>query len=470
VSDHDWQAPGAPARPSNESDAAEPAPDDASGPPAPPSGPAAAPPPPPVPPAYPPPVPPAYPPPVPPAYPPPAGQPAYGQPGYPPPPAPGQPAYGQPAYGQPAYAEPSYAAPGTYPPTAPGGWTPPPKPGLLPLRPLGFGTLLWAPFRTLRRNPAATFGSGLVVQLVSVVATAAVFVPFLLYTFSRVEGATADDLDAITSGTVGALLLLFLVPVGISLVASAFLQGVMVVDVATGTVGDRLGFAALWKRAAKRIGPLIGWTLLVGLALIVGVAFLVLIVVLAASVSTTGLVVGIVIAVLLGLGLAVLGAWIGVKLSLVPSVIVLEQAGIRQAVARSWRLTDGYFWRTFGVLLLVGAILNFAAQVVVQPVSIVGTLLGVVIDPTGTGAYLTITIITTVVTTVLSLLIGAITAVVQAALVAVIYIDLRMRKEGLDLELQRFVERREAGQPSDDPYRSPAPAAAAGSEQPATWS
>ena len=41
------------------------------------------------------------------------------------------------------------------PPPGRGRWTPPPKPGLLPLRPMGFGTLLWAPFRTLRRNPAA---------------------------------------------------------------------------------------------------------------------------------------------------------------------------------------------------------------------------------------------------------------------------------------------------------------------------
>lgn len=433
MSDHDWQAPGAPAPRSNESDAAGTAPDGGSVPPVAPPGPGAA---------------------------PPAAPPPYGQPAYPPP-----------AYGQPVYGQPSYAAPGTYPATAAGGWTPPPKPGLLPLRPLGFGTLLWAPFRTLRRNPAPTFGSGLIVQLVSVVATAAVFVPFLVFTFSRVEGATTADVDAIMSGAIGALLLLFLVPVGISLVASAFLQGVMVVDVATGTVGDRLGFGALWKRAARRIGPLIGWTLLIALALVVAVAFLVLVVVLAASVSTTGLVVGIVIAVVLGLGLVVVGAWVGVKLALVPSVIVLEQAGIRQAVARSWRLTDGFFWRTFGVLLLVAVILNFAAQVVVQPVSIVGTLLGIVIDPNATGTYLTITIITTVVTTVLSLLIGAITAVVQAALVAVVYIDLRMRKEGLDLELQRFVEGREAGEPSDDPYRAPAAAApTAGSEQPASWS
>ena len=32
------------------------------------------------------------------------------------------------------------------------------------MRPLGFGTLLWAPFQVLRRNPKATFGSALIVQ------------------------------------------------------------------------------------------------------------------------------------------------------------------------------------------------------------------------------------------------------------------------------------------------------------------
>jgi hypothetical protein len=373
--------------------------------------------------------------------------------------------------------------PGAYlPASPPGGWTPPPKPGLLPLRPMGFGTLLWAPFRTLRRNPAATFGSGLVVQLVSVIATAAVMVPFVAVTLSRLENATTADADAILSGTVGGFLLLMLVPVAISVVASAFLQGVMVVEVASGTLGERLGFGALWRRAAKRIGPLIGWTVLVGAALLAAFALLVLIVLLAGSISPVGLAVGIVVAVLLGLGLIVLGCWVGVKLALAPSIIVLEQAGIRTAAARSWRLTDGFFWRTFGTLLLVAVILNFAAQVVVQPVSLIGTILALIIDPTGTGAAITITIITTVVTLVLSLLIGAITAVVQAALIAVIYIDLRMRKEGLDLELERYVELRDAGRPVDDPYRAPdrargsaagmppAGTPPAGSERPATWS
>ena len=346
-------------------------------------------------------------------------------------------------------------------PSAPGAWAPPPKPGLLPLRPLGFGTLLWAPFTALRRNPAPTFGSGLVVQLVSAIATAAVVVPFLIFTFSRIENAAAEDLDALTAGGVGGLLLVMLVPIAISVVASAFLQGVMVVEVATGTLGERLGFGALWRRAAKRIGPLLGWTAIVTLAVLLVVALFVGVVVVGALTSPAALVVAIVATLLGGLGVVVLAAWLGTKLAIVPSIIVLEHAGIGTAVRRSWRLTNGYFWRTLGTLLLVALILNVAAQVVVQPISLLGTILAVLIDPNGTGSGLTITIITTVVTLILSIIIGAITAVVQAALVAVIYVDLRMRQEGLDLELARTVELRDAGHPVGDPFAPPQTAGAA---------
>lgn len=381
--------------------------------------------------------------------------------------------YGAPANVPPAPGTPPLLLPtGAYAPQPgiPAGWTPPPKPGLLPLRPLSFGTLLWAPFRTLRRNPAATFGSGLIVQLVSVIATAAVVVPFAIFAIGRIESTSEADLDAVLAGTFGGFFLLMLVPVAITLVAAAFLQGVMVLEVASGTLGERLGFGALWRRTAKRIWPLIGWTALVAAALIAAIAALVGIIVVAAGISPTALGVSILVAVLLGLGLAVLGAWIGVKLSLVPSAIVLEHAGLGTAMRRSWRLTDGYYWRTFGILLLVSVILNVAAQVVVQPISLVGTILAVIIDPTGAGTAITITIVTTVVTMILSVLIGAITAVVQAALVAVVYIDLRMRKEGLDLELERHVELRDAGRPVTDPYRTPASSAPAGSEPAATWS
>ncbi|GAA1840967.1 hypothetical protein [Agromyces salentinus] len=343
-------------------------------------------------------------------------------------------------------------------PVAPGGpsaWTPPPRPGLLPLRPMGFGTLLWAPFRTLRRNPAATFGSGLLVQLAALLVTSAVMIPAFVFVIGRLDSAQPDDLDALLPGSIGIMVLVMLVAVAVSVVASAFLQGVMVEEVASGTLGEKLSLGALWRRTLPRIGPLIGWTVLVALAVLIVIALLTGIIVLGAVTSPVGLAVGIFVVVLLSLGLAVLGFWIGTRVALVPSIIVLERVGIVAAVRRSWRLTTGFFWRTLGIILLVAVILNIAAQIVVQPISLIGGFLPMIVDPTGTGAAIVILVVVTIVSMLLSLVIGSITTVVQAAVIGVVYIDLRMRSEGLDLELQRHVERRDAGLELGDPWTPP---------------
>lgn len=423
MAEHDWRAPGAP---DPQPDAAAPIPAPAPAP-APQPGPADA-------------QPPA--------------QPQWGPPTAPPLPPDGQ--WGAPPPPPPQWGAPPSPAPYGAPAVGGQAWTPPPKPGLLPLRPLGFGTLLWAPFRTLRRNPAATFGSGLLVQLAAALLAAAVMVPVMIWFIGRLDSAPPEEVDELLPGSIAAVLLTMLLVIVVSVVAGAFLQGVMIIEVATGTLGEKLSLGTLWRRALPRLGALIGWTLLVTLALLVVVSLLIGIIVLGAVSSPIGLAVGIGVVVLLGLGLAALGWWIGVRLSLVPSIIVLERAGIVSAMRRSWGLTIGYFWRTLGVLLLVGLILNVASQVVVQPISFLGGLLPAIIDPTNTGSSIVIVIVVAVITTVLSVIIGAITTVVQAALVGVIYIDLRMRTEGLDLELQRHVELRDAGQPVGDPWRAPA--------------
>ena len=59
----------------------------------------------------------------------------------------------------------------------------------------------------------------------------------------------------ILSGTVGWMIVLSFVPIAVSVVAGAFLQGVMVVEVASGTLGERLTFSALWRRAATAHRP-----------------------------------------------------------------------------------------------------------------------------------------------------------------------------------------------------------------------
>src|SRR5688572_25379550 len=43
-------------------------------------------------------------------------------------------------------------------------WTPAPRPGIIPLHPLGFGTILGRSFAALRQNPRVLLGFALVVQ------------------------------------------------------------------------------------------------------------------------------------------------------------------------------------------------------------------------------------------------------------------------------------------------------------------
>jgi hypothetical protein len=132
---------------------------------------------------------------------------------------------------------------------------------------------------------------------------------------------------------------------------------------------------------------------------------------------------------------------------------MIERLTLGAAIARSWRLTVGYFWRTFGIVLLVAVIIQVVSSILSIPLSIVLGIAGALIAPTGDiNTAATITIVIGGITVIVTLVLGAITSVVQAATPALIYIDLRMRKEGLDLELSKFVEARQAGRAQDDPY------------------
>lgn len=347
-----------------------------------------------------------------------------------------------------ASATPQYATP------AP-GWTPPPKPGLIPLRPLGLGTILGASLMVLRRNPRPTFGLALLIMsLVSVGSLVLVGI----VTFSGIErtlSASDADAAAIEAGAAAGAILAGLFAVGLSLVGGAILQGIVSLEVARGTVGERLRLRGLWNAAKGRIGALIGWSALVMAALIVGVAIVAGVAVLLFALGDTA---GIVFGVLTMLGgflVAVfLASWLGTFFAFVPSALMIERLPLRLAIRRSWSLVRGNFWRTFGILLLIIVIVNVVSSVVTAPVSFIGGIGIGLLNPTGNeeagiAAFIAIYIVTIVV----SVVIGAVTIVIQSAAPALLYIDMRMRKEGFDLELTRFVEARNAGDHSvPDPY------------------
>ncbi len=358
----------------------------------------------------------------------------------------------------------------------PPGWTPPPKPGLIPLRPLTLGTLLGASFQVMRRNPRPTFGFALLLAgVISVVSVIGIAIAGNALADRPFQGGSADDqLTLAVGGVFGGLLLGLLVPGALSLVAFSILQGIIALEVARGTVGEKLTLGGLWRSAKGRIAVLVGWSLL-----IVAVVSLILVIVvfvmagvsvalfagLGASSSDNfgGAFAAVIGFIVLGYAVfGVLAAWLGTKTSLVPSILIIERITLGRAIARSWRLTRRAFWRTFGTLALVFVIVYFATSIVTAPIQVLSVLLGGVLTPTGGTAAanggLSVGLIAT--TTVVSVIVSAIGLIVQSAATALIYIDLRMRKEGLDLELAHFVEARQAGDTSvRDPYLPPAPVA-----------
>ena len=293
-------------------------------------------------------------------------------------------------------------------------------------------------------------------SFVTIVIVTAIVTPISVAMFTRASQASLADQEALTAG---AVLVTALTALGTAILSSALtgiVQGIISLEVARGTVGERHTVRSLWRAARGRLLVVIGWTLLVSAVVTSAFVIIVMIVVgLIAAAGPAGAVIGVLLALLLGAGAIVASAWIGTKLALVPAILLIERRTLGVAIRRSWRLTDGSFWRIFGTILLVNVIINVASQVVVTPISLFGGFAAVIIDPNQSAdTGLVLMIVTVGLTAIVSVLFTALVMVAQTALPAVFYVDLRMRKEGLDLELQHYVEQVAAGGSPSDPYRA----------------
>jgi hypothetical protein len=243
--------------------------------------------------------------------------------------------------------------------------------------------------------------------------------------------------------------------VALSVVGASILQGIVSLEVARGAVGERLRLRGLWSAAKGRLWALIGWSALVAIATLMLFAVVALVAALLFAIGDTAGIVSGVLAVIFGILVsAALMAWLGTFFALVPSALMIERLPLRRAIGRSWSLVSGSFWRIFGILALIVVIVQVVSSVVTAPVSFIGGIGSTLLDPTGnsqvgSGLFIALYIVTVIITVGIS----AVTIVIQSAAPALLYIDQRMRKEGFDLELTRFVEARQAGDLSvADPY------------------
>jgi hypothetical protein len=115
--------------------------------------------------------------------------------------------------------------------------------------------------------------------------------------------------------------------------------------------------------------------------------------------------------------------WIWVGWVVVMPVMFVENAGLGAAMSRSWRLVEGRWWRTFLILFLM-FIVFYVVRVALSAFIALGEfLLGLVIS----------SVVVLWIAGATSVIVGSLVNPVLQIAIVLVYFDLRVRREGLDL-------------------------------------
>ncbi len=297
------------------------------------------------------------------------------------------------------------------------------RPGIIPLAPLTLSDVFGGALTTMRRNPEATLGMAVLVLGV-------VLVPSLLLSLGlqTLTALTPEDVQVIG----------LLLPSLLSGLASLALSGFVIYVVSEAALGDKVGLAQTWRQVRGRLLALIGVTLLTAILVLLAALPALLLVGVGAAVGGFG---GGAIAVVGFVAMLALLIWVGVRLMLSPAPVVLERAGPIDGIRRSWALTRGsQWWRIFGIYLLAAIVTQISAAAVSAPLQFL--ILAVVDTASPDPAILTTMLV--LVQHLSQFVIGAIVTPFTAGVLALLYLDQRIRREGLDLSMQRAAQQRAA--------------------------
>ncbi|MDE3721016.1 glycerophosphoryl diester phosphodiesterase membrane domain-containing protein [Nocardiopsis sp. N85] len=381
------------------------------------------------------------------------GPPGYGppQPGHPQDPARG---FAAPGNGGQAYGPPGHGPPGQ------GHWQagqgrqgygyggghqappPVPKPGVVALRPMTLGDILNGAFSLIRRNPKTMVGLSMIVLAVSSIVSSIGFGGYMSDYGTFLDQVMNDPMSVDPNDPMPFSAWSIIAVYGgglISYAGTVFLTGLLTTTVGMAVLGRRLSPGETWTAFRERIGPVIGLALL---QLLIGMGLSMVVmgatiggVVMGVAVSFAGSeglgIAVVVISLLVGLlGGGALALWILIRIYFAMPIVVLERVGVGAALARSWRLTQGSWWRVFGIVLLSFVLIFFVSSLLSTPFSIVS------IVPSFVGpGELWAAVASGAVMYVGNVLVYSVTTPFTVGVTTLLYVDLRMRREGLDLRL-----------------------------------
>jgi hypothetical protein len=292
---------------------------------------------------------------------------------------------------------------------------------------MGVGEILDGAFATLRQNPAATLGMAFVV--VAVVEVLRLVATLAIGQGSDAAGAVVDVVATL-----------------LNLVAQLILAGALTVVVSEAVLGRRISIQDAVARLKGRVGGLLGLAVLIGLiilALFVPVAVLTLVVALAAGGGPAAIV-----GVLGVLTTIVPALYVGVLLTLSAPAFVLERGRVTEAMRRSRELVRGSWWRVFGILLLGVLIVGIVSAIISIPFTVAAGANEGFFSGNATGTDFSAgSLILLAIGRIIS---GTLTIPISAGISALLYVDQRMRREGLDLTLAQAA-REQSNEPRTGP-------------------
>ena len=257
----------------------------------------------------------------------------------------------------------------------------------LRLRPLEIGDLLDETFRMYRRHFFLFAGLSVLVSIPS--AALSGFFSYALFNglLQSTNPGQPADLSFLEPTLVAAAIILV-----VSIALIPFFYGAVTFAACESALGRSVTAAGVLRGVLRRYPQLLGYWLLIG---VMAIAFCLL----------------------------PLWIWIWVSWVVVMPVMFIENAGLGAAMNRSWHLVEGRWWRTFLIFFLI-FIVFYAVRFALSAFIALGqTLLQLVISP----------LVVVWISGATGVIVDSLVNPVFQIAIVLIYFDLRVRREGLDL-------------------------------------
>jgi hypothetical protein len=306
---------------------------------------------------------------------------------------------------------------------------------VIPLRPLGVGEILDGAVSTMRTYWRTVLGISLTVAVFTEIVSI-LLQGFVLNDLTGTDNLGDPDasLEEATRALGEALLGTALLSL-VTLIGTVAVTALLTAVTSRAVLGKPVTTKEAWRDARPQVFKLLGLLLLLPL--------------IAAGIFAVGMLPGALVgltgsseagAALVFLGLAGAGVvvlWLMIRFSLASPALMLERQGIKKAMSRSAKLVRGSWWRVFGIQLLAVIIASVVAMVIAIPFA----LLAMLVSGDGLGDFLTgdaeIGWTYLVVSGIGAVIGSMITFPITAGVTVLLYIDQRIRREALDLDLAR---------------------------------